>query len=123
MMGLDTENYAKLAHLNLKGDPLILSIEHDFREQFLNDGPIVSVFCEFASLSPRLLRQLKPATILCPLIGKCFDALDVCAAMRKANCAARLVLMTPQLPRPEMVLAELRCAHPVIPIELQNKPD
>lgn len=120
-MGLDDEGHTVLAHSDLKGDPLILSIEQDFREQFLNDSPIVSVFCEYLSLTPRLLRRLKPEAIACPLIGRRFDALDVCAVMRKAGGSARLVVIAPLLPRPEMVLAELRSAHPEFPIELHER--
>lgn len=96
---------------------LVVVIEADIGEQTLNR---FWKFLHVPSLSelsfPDLLVK-QPGTVICPLIFGRFDAIDVGQSITSLPRRPRLLVQSPILPRPKMVLNELQEACPRLHIE------
>lgn len=69
-------------------------------------------------ISAERLRALAPAEILCPLTFRGGDAALVAALLARAGWQGRFLVISPPLPAPDMVLAELRGLGPGMDIRL-----
>ncbi len=62
----------------------------------------------FDHLDAPLLDRMRPDLVLAPLLGDGFDILDVAQALTGLRYAGKLMAISPRLPNPRGVLAELR---------------
>lgn len=96
----------------------VVLIEAEIDEQTLNGfGEIVRI-SSFDGLCEDVLHKHRPGTVICPLIFGRFDAIDVGNLLTSLHLPARLLVKPPHLPRPSMVLSELRATCPLLRIEL-----
>ncbi len=83
----------------------------------------LSVLSHPAELSPEHIRDLAPDLVLAPLIGPTWDGLDVAIALARAGYAGRLGIVSPCLPRQDLVLHEMQTLCPSLDICLLPLPD
>lgn len=69
--------------------------------------PRTSAFARFAEVTPGLVAQLAPDVVIAPLFGRGFDIVDIAARLAECGFAGRLYALSPPLPRPEAVRAEV----------------
>lgn len=55
-----------------------------------------------------LIERIRPDLVLAPLLGEGFDILDVAQSLSRVGFSGRLIAVSPTLPNPRGVLAELR---------------
>ena len=60
------------------------------------------------SIDAVLLATMQPDKVICPMIGKDYDALLVATHLRALNFTGTLVVVAPDLPNPRMVEREIR---------------
>lgn len=66
---------------------------------------------DFRSLSfngPSYLIRMAPDVIITHLVGEHHDVVDVVELMKEAQLSSELLIISPRLPRPNIVLNELR---------------
>ncbi len=83
----------------------------------------LSVLSQPADLSPEHIRDLAPDLVLAPLIGPTWDGLDVAIALARAGYRGRLGIVSPRLPRQDLVLREMQALCPALDICLLPLPD
>ena len=79
------------------------------------EGPIPLpgvTHCRLAQLSPALLRDLAPTTVVMPLFAAVHDALTMVERLEALGYTGRILVIAPHLPRPQLVERELRAAGP-----------
>lgn len=96
---------------------LVVVIETRIGEQTLNSFWKIHHVRSFPSLDREMLQTKQPGTIICPLIFGPHDAIDVGKLISLLPKRPRLLVKPPYLPRPFMVLSELRAACPLLHIE------
>ena len=96
---------------------LVVVIEARIGEQTLNNFWKIHYVRSFSSLELETLQSRQPGTIICPLIFGRYDAIDVGLLVSRLPKKPRLLVKPPHLPRPFMVLSELRAACPLVHIE------
>ena len=75
-------------------------------------------FVGFDELTPRLLRELAPSLLIAPLMGDGFDAVDVAHRLGAADFQGRLHVLTPPIPAPGAVQAEIQEAAGGVGVDL-----
>lgn len=75
-------------------------------------------FVTFAELTPRLLHDLAPSLLISPLMGEGFDAVDVAHRLEAAAFKGRFRVLSPPIPEPEAVQAEIQEAAGRIAVDL-----
>lgn len=63
------------------------------------------------------LRKIDPDLVVCNLFCLRYDAIDVAELIDQAGIGACLRLVSPTLPRPNMILREIRAACPSVQID------
>ncbi|QQA44759.1 hypothetical protein [Pelagovum pacificum] len=74
----------------------------------IQDDRCVVHFSELSSVTGDLLEVLKPDEVLSPLLGPGPDAIDMLERLRELRFRGRYTALAKELPRPELVLRELR---------------
>jgi len=59
--------------------------------------------------------------VVCPLVTARFDALEVAAELSRARFHGTLVLVMPRVPRPQIIVRELKQICPGLSVELVHK--
>lgn len=72
----------------------------------------------YAILHAALACAPRARYVVSPLVGEDFDAIDIATDLARADYRGNLVVVTPVLPKPSIVLRELREACPDVNIEL-----
>lgn len=67
------------------------------------------------------LQVVSPQLIICRLLGKRFDVVDLVHLMKHSGVDARVLIVTPPLPKPNMILAELRQVNPGLDVRFFSK--
>jgi hypothetical protein len=62
----------------------------------------------FEDLTPALLGKLRPEIVLTPLIGCCFDAIDVAQNLSRMGYENSLIVIAEALPVPALVETEVK---------------
>lgn len=75
-------------------------------------------FACFAELDADLLRAARPDMVVSALIGDGFDAMDVARRLMQLGYAGPYRALSPPLPRPDLVRAEIRAAAPALDFDL-----
>lgn len=75
-------------------------------------------FVGFADLTVELLRGLKPTLLVAPLVGDGFDAVDVATRLAVAGFRGRFRVVTPPIPVPAVVRADVEEAAGEIDFDL-----
>lgn len=75
-------------------------------------------FARFADLDAALLRDTAPAMVVSALIGDRFDAVDLARRLAELGYAGPYRALSPPLPRPALVKAEVRAAAPDLDFDL-----
>lgn len=75
-------------------------------------------FVGFDELTPRLLRDLSPSLLIAPLMGDGFDAVDVAHRLEAAAFEGRFRVLTPPIPQPGAVQAEIQEAAGRVDVDL-----
>ena len=103
------------------GDDMILVIG----QLRIQDGKAPAVlhrqgyrFACFAELDAALLEEIRPDMIVSALIGDLFDAVDVAARLLDLQYKGPYRALSPPLPRPALVKAEVRSAAPDLDFDL-----
>ena len=94
-----------------------IQIETRIGEQSFNKSWKIIHFAEFSKVSENTLLCLGPSTVVCPLFTNRFDVIDVANLLQRANHQCRILIDAPPLPRPAMVLREIRDACPGTDVE------
>jgi hypothetical protein len=82
---------------------------------FAPDGPIPLNGVQhvpFAGLTAARLRELAPTIVILPLFSATHDAIAVVETLQAFGFSGRIMVIAPNLPRPQLVERELRAAGP-----------
>lgn len=82
------------------------------------DAPMKSLTYDFLSFDDLSCGVDLTAQVISPLMADRFDAGDVVAALHQRGYTGELIVVTPPLPRPEMVQRELSQIAPDMSIRL-----
>lgn len=102
---------------NPSNQQLVVSIETDFSEQRINHGRFVFKTETWSRISANKLANLAPRFVICPLFNNRFDAIDVGKLLLDAKIDSKLLIKSPPLPRPTMVLREISDHCPELAVE------
>lgn len=80
-------------------------------------------FHTFADLTPEIFWQIDPDVVLSGLINHGFDAVDVAQTLGLFGFTGRYRVVTDQIPKPRIVLGDIRTAAPSIDFDLINLGD
>ena len=89
----------------------------------LSDAAEVRLIEHPRMLTAERLRDWAPDVVVGALIGPAWDGLDLAMALVQAGYAQRLCVLTPALPRHDLVLREMRALCPGLDIALISLPD
>lgn len=95
----------------------IVVIETLIDEQILKGRWKFHEVPSFSEICEHDLTRIQPAAVICPLIFGKYDAIDVGRLISNLTPRSILLVAPPRLPRPSMVLSELRNACPQLHIE------
>ncbi len=103
---------------------LILVVEAQFtlRMMFPEIAPDRMVTTDLAGLDRSLIERVQPSCVVTPLVGGGFDVLDVAARLSSAGYCGTLYTLTPHLPRPRLVAAEVHGIAPFLEFEMIELP-
>lgn len=76
------------------------------------------MFVDIDDVTPELLRLVQPRVVLAAMLGRRFDCIDVGHKLTESGFDGCLRLIRGQLPRPEIVLSELREHFPGLQVQL-----
>ncbi len=104
------------------GSTLHILVVGDVR-QWLSDGrhlPRVSRldYISLDDLDQACLDRTNPDVVLCPLVAKGFDALDVALRLQELKFDGRMRAICPPLPDPQVVLREVHILCPELDFNL-----
>lgn len=91
--------------------------------RWLEEGEVLPqhaqlAFADIWDVTPQLLTSLSPALVLAPLLSRSFDCVDLAARLYDAHYQGRYRIMAPQLPKPDLVLAEIRSLFPGLDVDV-----
>ena len=72
----------------------------------------------FDDVTAELLDQLRPSIVVSPLLSRRFDCLDLAQRLSALGFSGRLQVLTGDVPRPDIVLNELREHFPSLTVQL-----
>lgn len=75
-------------------------------------------FAGFGELTAALVRRLRPAMVVAPLVGPDFDAVDVAHLLAAAGFRGRLIVTAPTLPDVELIRQEIKGADGEFEVEI-----
>ena len=75
-------------------------------------------FAPYPELADRLAQPPRPDMVLSPVIGQGFDLFDIARIIRTTGYRGKLRGLSDGLPRPQMILAELRAEFPDMDINI-----
>ena len=101
---------------------LVVEAQFTFRMMFPEIAPDRMVTTELAGLDRSLLLRVRPSCVVTPLVGAGFDVLDVAARLSAAQYRGTLYTLTPRLPRPRLIAAEVHGIAPLIEFEMIELP-
>lgn len=81
-------------------------------------APLSCVFVRFAQMTDAFLEMMAADLVVAPLFGADFDVLDLVDRLVAAGFKGKLLALTPPLPRPDAVRAEVRVHAPGMDFEL-----
>lgn len=87
-------------------------------EPLMAEAPLSCVFARFAQMTDDFLAQMAADVVLAPLFGPDFDVLDLVDRLGATGFRGRLLALTPPLPRPDAVRAEVRAHAPGVAFDL-----
>ncbi|SFI78248.1 hypothetical protein [Celeribacter neptunius] len=77
------------------------------------------LFClAFGDLTPELLRKMAPDSVIAPAMGNTFDCLDLARLLQAAEFKGAYRILAGDLPRPDIIRAELRTLYPQLSCDL-----
>ena len=79
-------------------------------------------FVEFHELNDCLLQRVRPGVVVSSLLGRRFDCVDLAQRLHDLGYKGKYRVLTDELPRPEMVLGELRTLFPGLDVEINPIP-
>ncbi|SMX35024.1 hypothetical protein [Actibacterium lipolyticum] len=77
-------------------------------------------YLPYALIHAALTRVPMVETIVAPLVSDQFDALDLAHELDRAGYRGRLMIVTPRLPRPEMIKRELASICPNVKVHIAS---
>ena len=72
----------------------------------------------FENVDRALIEALKPVLVLSPLMWLSFDCVDLALALQSSGYEGRFRVMSPPLPKPDLILSELAAAGPSLQVKL-----
>jgi hypothetical protein len=75
-------------------------------------------YCEYTALDQDMLGRLQPGIILCPLVSRGFDILDIAVLLCHLGFTGRLRVLVPPLPTPEVVIREVSILCPALDFDM-----
>ncbi|MEL6609417.1 MAG: hypothetical protein AAFO58_04180 [Pseudomonadota bacterium] len=81
-------------------------------------GQHVPVHAAFRDISPHLLSEVQPDTVVSPLCGPGFDAADLASLLQEAGFRGRYRAVTRAIPKPWVVLREVRSLAPELNFDI-----
>lgn len=93
---------------------VVALIETKIGEQSLNSRDKIYELEQFSKSHFETLNFIQPEFVICPLFTLTFDVIDIGKAMADIRLDAELLIVSPPLPRPGMVLREINDACPRI---------
>lgn len=96
-------------------------IETRIGEQILNEGWKIQHVPSFSEFDLAQTTGELPEVVICPLIFGRFDAIDVGLKLAELSSQPKLWVISPRLPKPAMVLQEIRAACPILRIEIRDE--
>ena len=76
------------------------------------------MFVDIEEVTPQLLRELQPRVVLTAVLTRRFDCIDVGQRLIDSGFRGSLRLVAGKLPRPEIVLSELRAQFPGLQVQI-----
>jgi hypothetical protein len=99
----------------------ILAVGEDFsrarcgRERKTN----ATTFASFAEVTPVLVDALDPEIVISSVLGHNFDCVDLAEKLCEMGFEGRYRLIADGLPRPDVVIKEIRALFPTLRVELE----
>lgn len=84
----------------------------------LPNGPD-AIFASFADLGAELIHQANPDVVISPLMAGSFDAIELAELLDMLGFEGRYMVVTPPLPRPDIIRRDIIGAAPGLQIELR----
>lgn len=75
-------------------------------------------FSNFEDVTPHLLDVIKPDVIVSPLFANSFDASELAVRLRDLGFSGKYRALSPPLPRPRIILREIRALVPRLNFDL-----
>ncbi len=75
-------------------------------------------FAGFEEVDAGFLNRVKPDIVLSPLLCRTFDCSDLAQSLQSTGFSGRYRIMSPRIPRPTVVLTELRSLYPSLDIDI-----
>lgn len=88
--------------------------------RLIHGTPVLRRF-PLAALTSAMLYLLKPDRVICPLMGDGFDAADVVEKLAAIGFGGRLTVIA-DVPKPELIRAELSSLCPGISVDVVGNP-
>jgi len=79
-------------------------------------------FADMGALHPNILAEISPTIVVAPLISDGPDAIETAQALERFEFRGELRLIAYALPKPQVVMQELRAAAPALNITLVQLP-
>lgn len=76
----------------------------------------------FSDLTREALEVIDPDIVATAIFGTQVDCFDVARVLADSEYAGQLLLLAPRVPRPELVLSDVRTSFPSLDIELRLLP-
>lgn len=75
-------------------------------------------FVAFSDIDAEMLMRLAPSVVLSPLLAKGFDCIDLAQSLVAAGFVGKYRAVTRRLPRPDLVVGEIRHFCPGLDFEI-----
>jgi hypothetical protein len=90
---------------------LVDRVHTDHQQDMLQQIPDAT-FLAFDELDQKRLEELRPKTVVAPLVRPGFDAVEVAQRLDRAGYGGLLIVVAEDCPNPELVVSEIRQFHP-----------
>lgn len=79
------------------------------------------LFLSLAELRTEIITEFNPEAVVCSLFGQDDDATSIVARLGQIGFQGCCIVLTPPLPRPDLIRAELKSISPALNLELFSK--
>ncbi len=79
-----------------------------------------TTFASYSDVTPSLVDTLGPEVVVSLVLGSSFDCVDLAEKLSAMGFDGRYCLIAHGLPRPDLILREIRSLFPMLKVELED---